>query len=135
MPEVPEILASAMFAFQEWYGQKGITVVLGDTKVASRIYGFGGSLDALGWRDGEYGILDWKTGSGIYKEHALQVAAYAQALAETYGLTAKWAEIVRFSKKPPIQFEPKSVKNLTASFQAFLEAKTLSELMSLEHFQ
>jgi hypothetical protein len=133
--EIPEPIQAPVNAFREWWKDSGIQIVLGDTKVASRKFGYGGSLDALGWRNGKFLILDWKTSSGLYNEYALQVAAYAQAFAETYGCICEEAIVVRFGKKLPIEFEKKEVADLQLSFRTFLAAKELKESLEKSHFQ
>lgn len=132
--EVPSEIEGPVKAFKDWWKSSGIELVLGDTKVASPIYEFGGSLDALGIRNGRYIILDWKTSGGIYSEYALQVAAYGQAFTETYGVECSEAVIVRFSKKLPVLFEKKEVADLKRAFQAFLAAKSLKEAMAQPQF-
>lgn len=127
-------IAPAVDAFRTWWKASGIELVMGDTKVASLLHKYGGSLDALGRRNGQFIILDWKTSNGIYSEYALQVAAYAQAFFETYGIFCQEGIIVRFGKKLPIDFETKTVGDLERSFQAFLRAKELKEHMELGHF-
>lgn len=131
---MPEQIAGPVKAFKDWWKASGIQLVMGDTKVASRLHGYGGSLDALGCRNGKFVILDWKTSSGIYTEYALQVAAYAQAFLETYGVPCEEAIIVRFGKKLPIEFEKKELADLVLSFRTFLAAKTLKENLEQPHF-
>ncbi len=132
--EIPSEIEGPVKAFKDWWKDSGIELVMGDTKVASLKYEFGGSLDALGVRNGRYVILDWKTSGGIYSEYALQVAAYGQAFSETYGVECDEAVVVRFSKKLPVKFEKKEVANLTSSFQAFLSAKALKEALAQPQF-
>lgn len=132
--EIPEEIHAPVNAFKDWWKNSGIQLIAGDTKVASIKYGYGGSLDALGFRNGELIVLDWKTSNGIHIEYALQVSAYAQAFYETYGTECKSAIIVRFGKKPPIEFEKKEVLDLKQTFQAFLTAKQLKEMLSKPHF-
>lgn len=124
----------AVDAFQAWWKNSGIELVMGDTKVASLLHKYGGSLDALGRRNGQFIILDWKTSNGIYTEYALQVAAYAQAFYETYGIYCQEGIIVRFGKKLPVDFETKTIRDLEGSFQAFLNAKALRDSLEMEHF-
>lgn len=131
---VPEAIEGPVQSFRDWWMKSGIELVMGDTKVASRIYGYGGSLDALGRRNGKLIILDWKTSSGIYNEYALQVAAYGQAFHETFGLPIEEAIIVRFGKKPPFDFEAKELLDIGFSFKAFLDAKSLKESLDKSHF-
>lgn len=135
LKDIPPDLDAPVTAFKTWWKNSGIELVMGDTKVASLIYEFGGSLDALGRRNGSYIILDWKTSNAIYSEYSLQVSAYAQAFAETYGIFVQEAIICRFGKKLPIDFETRKVGDIDRSFRAFLAAKELSELMRFEHFE
>lgn len=131
---IPPEIEAPVKAFKDWWKGSGIELVLGDTKVASRTHGYGGSLDALGRRDGKFIILDWKTSSGVYAEYALQVAAYAQAFTETFGLPCRDAIIVRFGKKAPVEFEVKELADVKRSFEAFLAAKALKEALEKPQF-
>jgi hypothetical protein len=132
---VPEAIQAPVKAFHEWWKNSGIELVMGDTKVASLLHGYGGSLDALGRRNGQYIILDWKTANGIYPEYGLQVAAYGQAFFETYGIYCQEGIIVRFGKKLPIDFETKIVGDMEGAFQAFLNAKKLKSALDQFRFQ
>lgn len=133
-PDLTPEMEPAVTAFLKWWQESNIELVMGDTKVASLIHNYGGSLDALGRQNGQYVILDWKTSNGVYDEYALQVAAYWQAFAETYGPTCARGYIVRFSKRLPVEFEVKEIANLDDSFQAFLAAKNLTRAMGVKHF-
>lgn len=124
----------AVTAFIEWWKDSKIELVMGDTKVASLIHGYGGSLDALGRQNGEYVILDWKTSGAVYDEMALQISAYKFAFAETYGIECKKGFVVRFSKKLPITFQVREIVNMDESFKAFLAAKSLTGSMGVKHF-
>ena len=133
--EVPEDIRMPVNSFLTWLKESGIQMVMGDTRVASLKDKFGGSLDALGWKDGKYILLDWKTSNGIYAEYALQVAAYAQAFEETFGVRIGEAHIVRFGKTTP-DFEHKELENLTVSYGAFDHASQLQQLMKdYTHFK
>lgn len=133
--EVPEDIRTPVSSFLAWLKESGIQMVMGDTRVASLKDKFGGSLDALGWKDGRYILLDWKTSNGIYDEYALQVAAYAQAFEETFGVRIGEAHIVRFGKTTP-DFEHKELANLTVSYGAFDHASQLqSMLKDFPHFK
>lgn len=132
--KIPDEISAPVNAFKNWWKSSGIELVMGDTLVASIQYKYGGSLDALGYKDGRFIILDFKTSNAIYSEYALQVAAYGQAFLETYGMECKEAIIVRFSKNQPVEFEKKEVADLKQSFEAFLAAKNLKESLMKSHF-
>lgn len=126
-------------AFADWWKSCGITLLAGDTKVASLVHQYGGSLDAVGWDvvRGCLVVLDWKTSKAVYAEYALQVAAYVRAFEEQFGVVVPRAIIVRFAKDGATAgssgFEVCELRDIEKSFQAFLRAKELAELMKFEH--
>lgn len=127
-------------AFADWWRSCQIQILLGDTKVASLVHQFGGSLDAVGWDLVHQCliVLDWKTSKSIYAEYALQVAAYVKAFEEMYGVTVMRALIVRFDKdggraSNSQGFEVVALRNIDESFKAFLAAKELKERMEFQH--
>jgi hypothetical protein len=89
----------------------------------------------LGWRRGTYILIDLKTSNGCWPEYALQTAAYSQALSETYGITCNQAMILRLGKKPPYEFEVKTVADLALSFRGFLAAKALKEALEKPQYE
>lgn len=98
--ELPEIIRPPIEAWREWFAGSNLTIVAGETMVASLEYQFGGELDFLAvGEEMEFVIGDWKSSNGIYNEHALQAGgAYRQAFKETYGIDCSRAVIVRFDK-------------------------------------
>ena len=132
--EVPAKFSGPVDAFKKWWVESRMEFVMAETAVASTVYKYGGKLDAVGFRDGRYILLDWKTGKGIYDEAALQVGAHANALEETYGIEVKEAIVVRFGKTLPIEFEVKELLDINRSFGGFLAAKELKENLKHEHF-
>lgn len=115
--------------FEDWLAESGIEIVLGDTPVASVEHRYGGSLDFLAMKEGRYILGDLKTSAAAYPEYALQVAAYARAVEETYGIKVAEAMILRLDKKEPYSFEVKRVSSLKDSLEAFLVAKKLSDFL------
>lgn len=53
-----------------------------EKKIWSPKHGFSGTIDVLGEVDGEFGVLDIKTSSGIWRDYNLQTSAYLGALLE-----------------------------------------------------
>lgn len=124
----------AVNAFMDFIGKSRVTIEHGDRKIASLKYGYGGSLDALGIEDGRFVIIDFKTSNAIYAEHSLQVASYAQAFQETYGLTyLPEAYILRLGKKKP-DFEFRKVPSIANCLQGFLSALALYQFQKSEKF-
>lgn len=135
LPDVTNEIWPAIKAFRVWFESSNLSLVAGDTDVASLAYEYGGALDAIAVDEhGDFVLVDFKTSKGVYSEYGLQVAAYANALEETYGIQCRRAVILRFSKTEPAEFEVKEVLNIKQSFQAFLLAKSLQWIMKKEHF-
>lgn len=53
-----------------------------ERRIWSSRHRYAGTLDALAWIDGKFGVLDIKTSTGFYPEYNLQTAAYMTALQE-----------------------------------------------------
>lgn len=123
-------------SFMYWLSKERLKIVAGDTKVASIFYGYGGSLDALAVdENGDYVIIDFKTGNSIYDTHALQIAAYAQAFTETYSLGyLPEGVVVRYVKEKK-KFERCEIRSIHDSFQAFSTAFDLLKLMERTQYK
>lgn len=83
-PEIPEIIAPAVRAFERFNEKKGIVFhkEYVERQIKSHKYRFAGTVDALATVDGKFGVLDIKTSTGFYPEYNLQTAAYVLALQE-----------------------------------------------------
>jgi len=136
LPTEPEDdLKNSVLAFQDWFRESGLEMVMGDTAVASLKHGYGGKFDAVAVnKAGEYVLIDFKTSSGCREEYALQVAAYAEAFFETYWQTIRHAIIVRFDKETPT-YEIKVVKDIPKAFEGFLAAQRLKSIVTGELYQ
>lgn len=77
LPEAQRLRARQ---FKAWLAASGAEVVASEFQVFNLTEGYAGSVDALvKLRDGSVWLVDYKTGKGIYSDHALQVIAYVQA--------------------------------------------------------
>jgi len=82
-PEIhPKILPS-IEAFLEWKSQHQIKILDPENDIEKLIFHpeelYAGRMDALIEIDGKLGVLDVKTGTGIWEEYFLQTAAYLGA--------------------------------------------------------
>ena len=121
----PKELNEPVAAFKTYRLQSDIEVVATEVAVASAKHRYGGRLDFLGYSTarGGWGIGDLKTSSGFYgSEYAYQVAGYAAAVEEMFDIKIAWAEIVRFSKKPPYESEARPVTDMAAAILGFITA-------------
>jgi hypothetical protein len=65
--------------FVRWYKELDIKVEKSESTIADVDYGYAGTIDFIGYINGEKWLLDWKSGNSIHKEAHLQVAAYVNA--------------------------------------------------------
>jgi hypothetical protein len=67
-----------LYQYQHWLATSGFTVLLAERQVFNLTLGYAGSFDILGRdADGRIGLLDIKTGDGVYIDHLLQLIGYA----------------------------------------------------------
>jgi hypothetical protein len=132
---IPLELVEPSGEFKKYRMQSDIEVVTTELAVASLAHKFGGRLDFLGYskKRGGWGIGDYKTSSGFYgSEYAFQVGGYAVAVEEMYGIKISWAEIIRFSNKPPFESEARPVTDMAAAMSSFLVEKDMSNANELK---
>lgn len=82
--DVPEHLLGHVQGYVDWLDAWQAEPILTERPVASRTTWYAGTFDAIlrmgaGELEGQVGLVDWKTSSGVYGETAMQLAAYANA--------------------------------------------------------
>ncbi len=140
-PTITEDIKAGVEGFQKWQEEHKLKVELGDTKLASKLFKYGGSLDFIAFdNDGGLVIFDVKTTKkrkdrdhGIYPEYAYQLGAYKKAFEETYGLPVKDLYALWVNKEKP-EFKPVRVINPDICFEGFLAALKLYSLSKWEKF-
>ena len=132
--EIHQDIKPAVDGFLSWRNSNSLKIMLGDTKIASRIYGFGGSLDMVAFDNNQAVIFDFKTtkkrkdrSHGIYNEFAYQLAAYKIAFQETFGISVKALYALWLNKEKP-EFEAVRINNHEMCFEAFLGAFKLYQM-------
>lgn len=85
-PEMPvsEVLQRPIKEFIKFWERKKPEVVACERMLCSPKHNLAGTADLICRVDGKLTVMDWKTGSGIYPEMFLQMAAYAIMLEEEY---------------------------------------------------
>lgn len=129
-PKVREILAT----FEGWKRRVEFRLVDTERVVWSARHGYAGRLDTVGWVEGHLTLVDFKTSSGIYKDMAIQIAAYANAWDECtpklYGADGKAIErlkIIRVGKDEPEWDEQDFTDKWRPAFETFLALKNVWE--------
>ncbi len=79
-PPMAEPTRKRVLGYAEWWKASGWTLRLAEAMVVFPTHRYGGTFDLLCYdRDGKTVLADIKTGKGVYKEVALQLAAYGLA--------------------------------------------------------
>jgi hypothetical protein len=119
--EVRHNATQAFKAYQSWKKQTKLKVVSLECPLASAEYLYGGTPDGIVETGGSLAIVDIKTGSGVYRDALLQVAAYAQLWEENNpGQKIKGGfHILRFAKEAG-DFAHHFFPNLDEALEMFL---------------
>jgi hypothetical protein len=79
-PPMAEATRKRVLHYAAWWKASGWTLRLAEAMVVFPTHRYGGTFDLLAYdRDGRTVLADVKTGKGVYKEVALQLAAYSLA--------------------------------------------------------
>ena len=140
-PDLTEDIRPGVEGFLKWQESHKLNIEFGDTKLGSKLFGYGGSMDFLAFDGDEAVLWDLKTTKkrkdrdhGVYDEFGLQLGAYAQAFQETYGVRVKEAFILWVDKEKG-DFKPVKVGNLSICLEAFLAALKIYQTNKIEKFE
>lgn len=98
MPVSP-VLKRVIEDFLKWHDRVRPEVVEIERMMCSPTHGLAGTPDLIARVDGKLTIMDWKTGSGIYPEMFLQLAAYAVMYEEEFNEPIEALHVVNASLK------------------------------------
>lgn len=70
------LVVGAISEWQRWKAQCDFELVAAERPLVTEVYG--GVIDCVAHINGKLSILDWKTGSGIYRDQLTQVASYGE---------------------------------------------------------
>lgn len=118
MPVNP-LIRKEIEAFLAWTKENDVKFIASERKVYSKKYGYAGTLDALGYVNGELAIIDFKTSSGIYDDMFVQTSAYANAVNEEDKTEITKTYIVRVPKDGS-EFEVQVDEDMDINFKSFL---------------
>ena len=90
---VIDMAENSFISYLAWRKGRTIDPIFTETPLLSEVHGYGGPPDFLGFIDGTLTLLDYKTGSGVYPDHWIQVAAYSMLMVEN-GLDAPENHVV-----------------------------------------
>lgn len=114
--------------FLEWWRGRNVKVLATEKIVISEKFRYGGTLDILADIDGKRTVLDVKTSRGIYDEHFIQTAAYAQAEFETSGEPVQETRILRIGRVGSEGFEDRPLTDWRTHLDLFACLRRIHEL-------
>lgn len=76
-------ISGYLVAFREWRRNVGARPIGREVRLASRLWGFAGTADWIGFVSGSRAVVDLKTSASMDDSTALQLAAYADAWNES----------------------------------------------------
>ena len=119
---------NAVLSFYEWERQTGhkMETVAIEMPVVSETFGYGGTVDWLGYIDGKLWLVDIKTSKGLFPEHEYQVSAYDRALFEL-GYEVAGVRLLRVGRSEDEGFDDHVLSNvqLNAGWKVFTSALDL----------
>lgn len=129
-PEVTAEEAPYVAAYRTFLAAFRPRFVAVEELVVSLRHGYAGTLDAIATIDGETWVLDVKTGTGLYPETGLQLAAYASADFIGRPGSARRFRLPRATRYAAIHVRPEGARLVEyrvdrGTFAAFLEARRL----------
>ena len=134
-PDFDEGVTACIHAYQAWAQTTAMEVAANEFTVWSDRDGSAGTVDEISIKsNGHWSIVDFKTG-GAYREHTLQVAAYAQGLEEMTGIPVDDAWILRIPRDQPDDGSPQfftkymSTENIQNALEAFRNALYLQRAL------
>lgn len=116
---VNEHIKNSVNQFLAWEEENEVEWLVAEQRIYSRKYGYAGTMDSEAIVKGKFTLVDLKTGSGIYPEMFMQVAAYAKARQEENGQKHDQLCILRIPRDGD-SFEYVVDKRINKHFKGFL---------------
>jgi len=117
-----------MTAYLDWESKVDFKPIYSELLVASKILGYAGRLDAIGYVNGILSLVDYKSCNGLYVSNKAQVAGYYQAGLEMYPKQVfdeiKNFWVIRFGKVAG-EFEDKQILDIEPEIRAFNDCRSL----------
>ncbi len=118
---------NATLSYFEWEKSHKIKPLLIEQPLVSESLEYGGICDIFAYVDEFSELIDLKTGSGIYQEHFIQVAAY-KALLEENGHPVDRVRILNIPRAETENFQECIVANLDKNFEIFKHCLAIYKL-------
>jgi hypothetical protein len=126
-----DLAENAVLSYLEWEKQHDMEPILVEKPLVSKEYMFGGTPDLYCKLDGQYTIVDFKTGKGIYKEFFYQICGYGILIEENDPTLVQNYRILRIGKDANDAWEEKVLgdNDVQLKTQIFLKTLELYKLL------
>lgn len=142
-PDVPtdENVKNGVLGFLRWVKENDVKFIFSEKRVYSRKYDYVGTMDtAFTMGKEDHKIIhpgDFKTSSGVYLDHAFQLAGYQEAETEEFGTKFGSKFVIKFDKETgefkEKEFEVSEQADHFQGFLACLALKKLSKVWETKH--
>ena len=118
-PRQAECAEPCIEKFYAWKKSNKITPILIETPLISEKYKYGGTLDLYCELNGIKTLLDWKTGSGFYEGHKVQLSANKHLLEEN-GHEVEECRLLGIGRNSKEETHESLVNSMDLRFKKFL---------------
>lgn len=127
-PDEMEKAKRCFTKYLAWEKENPLTPVMIEERLVSELFKYGGTPDLLAELGGEFVLIDFKTGGGIYDSYFYQLAAYRKLL-EEQGWPVASARILRISPDDS-EYEVAIALDLDQDWQVFTHCLEIYRLQS-----
>ena len=130
-PKQRECADPCVQKFIEWKKVNKLKSILVETGLISEKYKYGGTLDLYCELNGKKTLLDWKTGSGFYETHKIQLSANKQLLEEN-GYKVEECRLLGIGRDSKEETQEILVNSMDLRFKKFLN---LLEIYQIDKYE
>jgi hypothetical protein len=131
-PSTIEVSDNCFLSYLNWKAGKVLEPIFLEKAFVSERYGYGGTFDFYGNVDRRLTLIDFKTGSGIYPEHFIQMGAYGRLLSENGFALPQDYMVLNIPRAATDAFDSKTRSNLENEWEIFLAALVIYERMKVK---
>jgi hypothetical protein len=128
-PDIRSLAENCYLSYREWANRHMLVPISMETPLVSESLRYGGTADFVGIVDGELELIEFKTG-GIWPEHFIQLAAYAQLLEENKVVDKPIARfrVLSIPRAETETFDEKTKASVRVEWEIFRHCLAIHEL-------
>jgi hypothetical protein len=126
-PDLIDKAENSFLSYLEWERRHKVEPILCEVPMVSERFQYGGTVDFYGKIDGQYEVVDYKTGKAIWPEHLYQVAAYKELVMEAE-MSMQGVRILQIGRAEDEGFSEKVIGETKVEWQIFWHCLQLYRL-------